>query len=127
MFMSAGITYASMFFSFYRGSYAGYMKEMEQQLIDTAKANGRGRLNVQQRSGYPYKYTSGFLYVILAEHDIEQGLPSVAPSTPSYTSTPSYPERPPPDCFMTTRQKLVAFAMFVVICIVGFFVLFVLL
>ncbi len=122
MFVTSGIMYASMHFAYYRGYATGYMKVQEQRLLDIAIGSGRAPLNQQRNSGYPQKYASGYLYVILAERDIEQGLPPVAPTTPYY------PERPQPDCcFCTLRQKLVALAMFIVVCIAGFFALFVLL
>jgi|Transcript_14334 hypothetical protein len=120
MFVTAGIMYASMHFAYYRGYATGFMKLQEQRLLDIANRSGRAPLNQQRNSGYPLKYASGYLYVILAERDIEQGLPPVAPPTP-------YPERPQPDCLCTLRQKLVALAMFIVVCIAGFFALFVLL
>ena len=124
MFVTAGIMYASMHFAYYSGYASGFLKMQEQRLLDIAIGSGRAPLNKQRNSGYPHKYVSGYLYVILAKRDIEQGLPLVAPTTPHY------PERPPPDCSLgswTLRQKLIALAVFIILCIAGFFVLFVML
>lgn len=108
MFVTAGIVYASMYFAYFRGHAEGYMKRMEQNLLDISKNHHTGRLNAQGRSNYAYKWTAGWLYVILAGRDIEQGYIDLEQG-------PTYYPPPQPDRPFPTKLVLLVLAFLAVV------------
>ena len=114
LFVAVGITHAQMVFAYYHGHIDGYMKAMEQRLLDIAKRHGTGLLNSQERSNYPYKWRQGWLYVILAgrdpAYDLEQGIVQPVHHQPVHHYPP-----PQPDARIPWKTLLLVFLLVAVV------------